>query len=724
MKIAQKLGLLVGSLLVAMTALVAGLSFQTVHVTNGYNDLLSHQVAQGNQARDMQTALGNELLTFKDLLIQTDPAAVAADLKAITTQDSKVQALSKQLIGSTDNTRLKASLVQFQTTYANVRVIYTSAYQQLVAKQLNSTQANDQVAGQDVFAKDLINSAVAQAQSSLDQSVADQKASVDRNLKIIIGSSILLVLLVGGLVTLAIRGIVGPVRSLTEAALDAANNRLPKVVAQIASLPAEAETPTLPKFKVTTKDELAELAGALTTLQDSAVGLALDQRRDEQANAETLVNLGRRNQSLLTRMLSYVTELERDERDADTLDKLFRLDHLTTRIRRNAESLLVLAGAKQTRTWSMPIAIDDVLRAALSEIEEYTRVTVHHTDPAKVHGGVAADLTHMLAELLENATRFSPRDRQVLVVGRLTPSGYQFDVIDSGLGMTEEELATANERIAQAGQRRADTKVLGHHVVGRIAARRGIFVRLLPSVQIGITAQVLVPVALLSDAGVAEPQDVDAGAAAPAPAPAPAPVQSPAPVPVSETMPVQAVPATPAPAPVEVAAFPAPAPAPAPAAPYEPYQPVQPALPAPRPESVPVPAAEEMPGRRVRGAQLEAFAEAEPQVDQPRPDAAAARSQMSSLQSGVAAARNEFSPQPIPYTPIKVAEESPAVPTRRVRGAQLAELGPDVSPEGELPVRDPAAIGRQLSGLQAATAKARFESIQNAANDDTFGSNA
>ncbi len=108
-------------------------------------------------------------------------------------------------------------------------------------------------------------------------------------------------------------------------------------------------------------------------------------------------------------MLTYVTELEHNERDADVLDKLFRLDHLTTRIRRNAESLLVLAGAKQTRTWSQPIAIDDVLQAALSEIEEYTRVTIHHVDTARVHGGVAADLTHMIAELLENATRFSPR---------------------------------------------------------------------------------------------------------------------------------------------------------------------------------------------------------------------------------------------------------------------------------------------------------------------------
>jgi hypothetical protein len=405
------------------------------------------------------------------------------------------------------------------------------------------------------------------------------------------------------------------------------------------------------------------------------------------------------------------------------LDKLFRLDHLTTRIRRNAESLLVLAGAKQTRTWSQPIAIGDVLRAALSEIEEYTRVTVHHADFARVHGGVAADLTHMLAELLENATRFSPRTRQVLVVGRLTASGYQFDIIDAGLGMTEEELVEANGRITQAGQRRADTKVLGHHVVGRIASRRGIFVRLLPSVQTGITAQVLVPVALLSDTanptgelGTASDYDLEHGEI---PLPQAAPARIPAPA-------QAAAPAAPAPAPAS-RPVPAPAPAysPAPVA-YTPA-PLQqpPPLPAPRPEPVPdysTAGAPQPQGRRVRGAQLEAFDETDHQGEPAAVDAGAVRSQMSSLQAGVAAARREYSPQPIPYTPATIADDGTPVPTRRVRGAQLSELGEEPGMDAEVPPRDPAATGRQMSGLQAATARARFDSAQHTSHDDTFGS--
>jgi hypothetical protein len=305
--------------------------------------------------------------------------------------------------------------------------------------------------------------------------------------------------------------------------------------------------------------------------------------------------------------------------------------------------------------------------------------------------------------------------------------------------MSPEDLDEANERIGLAGQRRPDTKVLGHHVVGRIAARRGIFVRLLPSNPVGITAQVLVPTALLSDAAAptgakditAEapvPVSVSAGATAqaielPSAATAPTPAQSTEPEPY------------PAPAPVAAQAFGSSAPAqgfgsPASGQGFGNPTSGQPMLPTPRPEAAPQSAdagqqsLPTVPGRRVRGAQLDAFTEPEVQDSPVQADPQTVRSQMSSLQSGVAAARNEFTPQPIPYTPVTVAEEGPPVPTRRVRGAQLAELGADIAQDGEVPLRDPAAIGRQLSGLQAATARARFENNQSATNDDTFGSNA
>jgi signal transduction histidine kinase len=761
MKIAQKLGLLVGSLLVAMLATIVLLS-ALIRTTSGeYDRLIHNQLEQSAAARTMQIEFGKQVQDFQHVLLRANNATVYAQLKEeYDAQNVLVDKLTDQLLANVDvvDPRLRTSLTEFKSTHAGVNAQYQAAMNAFVASNYQAiTAASSAVQGQEAFPNDLVSYIVSYRQQSVDQLIAAQQDTVDLRLNIIYGAGALVLLLAAIAVTLVVRGIVKPVRSLTAAALDAANNRLPRVVAEIATLPDDAPTPSLPKFEVTTRDELSTLASALTSLQDSAVELALDQRRNEKANSETLVNLGRRNQSLLTRMLSYVTELEHDERDAKVLDKLFRLDHLTTRIRRNAESLLVLAGAKQTRTWSKPIAIADVLQAALSEIEEYTRVTIHHVDTARVHGGVAADLTHMLAELLENATRFSPRERQVLVVGRLTPSGYQFDLIDAGLGMSEEELEAANSRISEAGQKRPDTKVLGHHVVGRIAARRGIFVRLLPSVQTGITAQVLVPAALLSDTGAptavaAPPLDgaiSDAGSGDPdsnstATDTTPIPLAQIGSTPATANpAPANPAPASPAPA-SPVPANPAasnPAPATAPAAPAS--APAAPQLPTPRPQPLPdrvsasvqspaQPAPAQpgaaLPGRRIRGAQLDSLAEPEPEPTRAPRDPAAIRSQFSSLQSGIAAARRETAPQPnlqpMQYQPATPVGETPPAPARRVRGAQLAELGADSDLDGDVPVRDAAAIGRQLSGLQAATNRARYEAGQQTDTDETFGSNA
>jgi hypothetical protein len=744
MKIAQKLGLLVGSLLVAMLATIVLLSAQIKTTSSEYDSLIDNQLKQSAAARTMQIEFSNQVLTFREALLRGDNATDFTELKgSFEAQSTIVDQLTEQLLAkvSTSDPRLRSSIQEFISTHQMVSGQYLSALDLFeVSGYQDIRRASSAVQGQEDFPNVLVSYIVSYRQRTVDLLISAQRDSVSLRLNLIYGVGALVLLLAAIAVTLVVRGIVRPVRTLTAAALDAANNRLPRVVAEIATLPDDAPTPALPKFEVTTRDELSTLASALTTLQDSAVELALDQRRNEKANSETLVNLGRRNQSLLTRMLTYVTELEHGERDAEVLDKLFRLDHLTTRIRRNAESLLVLAGAKQTRTWSQPIAVDDVLQAALSEIEEYTRVTIHHVDSARVHGGVAADLTHMLAELLENATRFSPHERQVLVVGRLTPSGYQFDMIDAGLGMSPADLEIANSRIAEAGQKRPNTKVLGHHVVGRIAARRGIFVRLLPSVQTGITAQVLVPTALLSDTGkpttvpdtsntvgVADLGEISQPSAEAKEATTWKPSASPTPaashVPPTPTAQVLRVPVPTVPVPT----------VPVPTAP-------KPSLPTPRPQqplpdrvsasaAAPAPAPV-LPGRRIRGAQLDNLADLAPEPDRPPRDATLIRSQFSSLQSGIAAARRETAPtasvQPIPTQPTTPQIPTPPMSTRRVRGAQLAELGADSDPDALPPVRDPAAIGRQLSGLQAATARARLETGKNTDTDtdDTFGSNA
>jgi hypothetical protein len=702
MKIAHKLGLLVAAFLVTILTTILLLSSQIASTSSEYDSLIGHQIKQRAAARTMLVVFGQQVIDFQQILLDSKNAEEYAPLKkTYDHQVAAVRTLTSQLLANVgpEDPRLRTSLLEFRSTHAAVTTQFQAALDGFVrSKYTDITGASDAVRGQEKFPNDLVTYIVSYRQRSVDALVVDQRASVSLRIKLIYGVSGLLLLLAAAAMTAVVRSVVRPIRSLTSAALDAANNRLPKVVAQIATLPAEAQAPALPQFQVTTKDELRELASALTTLQDSAVELALEQRRNEEANAETLVNLGRRNQSLLTRMLSYVTELERNERDSEVLDKLFRLDHLTTRIRRNAESLLVLAGAKQTRTWSQPIAIDDVLRASLSEIEEYTRVTIHHADHALVHGGVAADLTHLLAELLENATRFSPGNNQVLVVGRLTPGGYQFDLVDSGLGMEAEELQAANLRFAEASQRRPDTKVLGHHVVSQIAARRGILVRLLPSDQAGITAQVLVPISLLSDAVI--PATVHQITTVPPISPAPQAARAQVPIRSAAPEPRRPDPVRPQP----------PSRAPGPAA---------------APALAPVGTATARPGRRVRGAQLGSLSDSEYQDPPTRVDAAVVRSQMSALQSGVAAARGDYYPQPIANPPGSGNDDRPPTPIRRVRGAQLAELGAETEPDEPRPARDALATGRQLSGLQAGANRARLEAGRSPVQgDDAFERNA
>ena len=236
--------------------------------------------------------------------------------------------------------------------------------------------------------------------------------------------------------------------------------------------------------------------------------------------SDSYINLGRRNQNLLSRQLDFITELERNETDPDSLEGLFRLDHLATRMRRNAESLLVLAGIEPPRQWSAPVRLADVVRAALGEVEDYQRCVVRHLEPASVTGAVAADLAHVLAELIENALSFSPPDHSVEVKGRLTTSGYTVAITDNGLGMAAEDVERANRRLAgKESFTVAPSRYLGHYVAGHLASRLDIVVELQDSPAGGITARVDVPMGLLAD------DELDRTLAkAPTPEPVPEPV--------------------------------------------------------------------------------------------------------------------------------------------------------------------------------------------------------
>ncbi len=327
------------------------------------------------------------------------------------------------------------------------------------------------------------------------------------------------------LTLLVSRSITKPLRSLTQQAKDMAGRRLPSAVLEVLETPLgeDVSVPDITPIRVKTRDEVADVADALNTVQDSALDLAVEQAVLRRNIADSFTNLGRRNQNLLSRQLDFITQLEAHEADPDTLAALFRLDHLATRMRRNAESLLVLAGIGPPRRWAAPVAIVDVIRAAFGEVETYERATVRDVEPALVMGAVAADLAHLLAELLENALTFSPPEEKVEVRGRRRDDGsYSVAIVDAGFGMPEAELAQANRRLAGSESFTvAPSKYLGHYVAGNLAARHGIEIRLSPAPGQGITALVALPAALLTPedalgAGDAPAGGLRAGVGAPA----------------------------------------------------------------------------------------------------------------------------------------------------------------------------------------------------------------
>ncbi len=213
-------------------------------------------------------------------------------------------------------------------------------------------------------------------------------------------------------------------------------------------------------------------------------------------------NLARRSQGLVDRQLELIDELERGEVDPDRLQELFRMDHLATRMRRNAENLIVLSGVEQRRRWSEPVPLRDVVEAAVAEVEEYSRVQVAGIHDLTLSGQAASDVAHLLAELVENATSFSPPNTGVEVSGGPVGSGYVLEIEDRGIGMSDAELVEANRRLA--GPLAADmavSRMMGFHVVGRLAVRHGIAVQLRHSWYGGVAALVLLPAVLLASAG-------------------------------------------------------------------------------------------------------------------------------------------------------------------------------------------------------------------------------
>ena len=291
------------------------------------------------------------------------------------------------------------------------------------------------------------------------------------------------------------RSMVGPLRTLTRSANEVADERLPGLVDQLQQAKDPRDLDVVPEpVPVTSTDEIGQVSAAFNSVHRTAIQVATEQAALRRSVGDMFLNLARRSQSLIDRQLELIDDLERTEADPDALDNLFKLDHLATRMRRNAEDLIVLSGAEPARRWSQPVPLVEVVRAALAEVEDYQRVELLPIDDIGLAGQAVSDVVHLLAELIENATSFSPPGTKVQIAGQQVSSGYVLEIEDRGLGMSDEELVEANERLANPPiVDFALSRMLGLYVVARLAQRYAIKVQLRHSWYGGITALVLLP---------------------------------------------------------------------------------------------------------------------------------------------------------------------------------------------------------------------------------------
>ncbi|MFC5831709.1 nitrate- and nitrite sensing domain-containing protein [Nonomuraea insulae] len=296
------------------------------------------------------------------------------------------------------------------------------------------------------------------------------------------------------------RSLVRPLRRLRGEALEIAGKRLPEFVQHLRESRDGEVNAEVPPIGIFSKDEVGEVARAFDEVHREAVRLAGDEARLRSNVNAMFVNLSRRSQTLVERQLKLIENLERGERDDTRLGDLFKLDHLATRMRRNSENLLVLAGQEAARKWSEPVELMDIVRAALGEVESYDRVSIQVESDVAIAGQAVTDVVHLLAELVENAASFSSRDTKVIISSsRIDGGSLMLSVTDHGIGMNQEELGGANWRLANPPV--VDVSVsrrMGLFVVGRLALRHNIRVQLRRQDIGGLTAMVLVPPMLLT----------------------------------------------------------------------------------------------------------------------------------------------------------------------------------------------------------------------------------
>jgi signal transduction histidine kinase len=400
-----------------------------------------------------------------------------------------------------------AQRAQFNNTVSG-SFVYLAASQEQQAAALQAKQhslSSDNISGASFY--DAMSGGINQM-GSVERFLANDIVTRANSLRgsavaysVLVGLAVFLLFTLALICTVVVgRSMVRPLRRLRAGALEVAGVRLPETVRQIDEGEGLAAPLHVQPIDVDSTDEIGEVARAFDQVHREAVRLAANEAALRGNVNAMFVNLSRRSQSLVERQIRLIDDLEQGEQDSERLANLFQMDHLATRMRRNSENLLVLAGHEVSRRWTGSVGLVDVLRAAVSEIEQYERVSLNVQPGIAVRGQAVNDVVHLLAELVENATSFSAAGTPVAVSGHLLNSGGALlDITDQGVGMGAEEMAHANWRLDNPPV--VDVAVsrrMGLFVVARLAGRHGIRVRLRPASQGGLTALVWLPDEVIS----------------------------------------------------------------------------------------------------------------------------------------------------------------------------------------------------------------------------------
>ena len=432
---------------------------------------------------------GGQLLTQQEALVQ----AQAQYNSTLSTFEAQAPApivdlyqadVGGNATGAADSTvQLTIDTALQDTPVSAIGITDTAVYPEVTTK-IDQIRAIEGVVGQDILQR--TSSLISAAQNDLYLNAA----------------LIIAVLLLAAVATFLIaRSISRPLQVLRTSALDIAEVRLPALIERLRD-PAQAEAGLgVEPIPIDSRDEIGAVARAFDAVNLSAVRLASEQALLRASVNAVFTNLSRRSQTLVERQLQLIDDLEGGEREPGRLGQLFRLDHLATRMRRNNENLLVLAGEETARRWTEAVRLVDVARAAAAEVEHYERIILGEVPRVGIIGKVAPDVTHLIAELLENATAFSAPRTKVWIAARAAENGgVVVRIEDAGIGMKRPELDEANERISNPPV--VDVSVarrMGLYVVGRLAARYGIEVRLGESQVGGVAALIHLPAVLLAD---------------------------------------------------------------------------------------------------------------------------------------------------------------------------------------------------------------------------------